>query len=343
MTSPLDPQVLDELGLGGAALAAAGSTEWPASDVDSAKGVGAALALTLATLPAGEPMAPLLLPALERLGISVSSAPAEPRILEFTSDGPLVVRSPRADAGAVLQLPEHPNAVSLDLRASGPFTLTSAGRTVLLVPGEEALEIHEVVEPVALAPLEPFAAPVMDWLQSCSDPWLAQQVRPLAEAGDTWSTSVAAGMLARLLERSGSSRDRVAALLAGQVDPELARPRLWARSLLPRQIETIERLALSEVDLLFADLELAEQVVDESEPGWPEAWVRLCHSRDDLEGIALLLREAGHSSRVDIALDNLDREGRRVHAGLHLQRLPDDERMTRAALRDPFAWWGAAL
>jgi hypothetical protein len=330
----MNDRELESLGLAGLVLAEADVLAWPPAQVGEAKGLREAI--TLAALALGSATAPIAHPALDHADLAAGVFTVEPRILEFSSQAPVEVRTIGSPEGLVRQ--DHPTVAVVDTRHSGPFVVSTARGTVLLVPGTRGLEIREVVQPLAVAPLAEISAPLADWLKTCSDPWLKQQLAPLVEAGDGWSTGVAAGMLARLLE---PSRPRIEALRRGVVDPELAAPRRWVRALPAEALHTLERLALAEIDILHADLEQLEGAVDGDAPGWPVDWIAACRSRDDLEGVALLLREAGRGEGVERALGRVDRTGRRLHAGIPLRRIPRDERLTRAAQRDAEAWWGA--
>lgn len=335
MTDRIDEKLLAELGLANAQLVDAEPLAWPESDFGAASGLSAAV--TLAMLAAGARTAPVAHPGLAQAGLTAAYSIDAPRLLELASDGAIQVRASPAAADAVLQSPEHPHLAWLDLTRSGPVAITTSRLTVLVVPGERGLLVREVLPPDA-----PVVAPLAEWLASCSDPWLVEQVQPLASDGDDWSTGVAAGMLARLVEPAHLGRDRMAALVAGRVDPELARPRQWARSLSPAAAATLERHAVVRAQALLSPLVAVEPRIDEDAPRWPAEWVALCRSRDDLEGVTILLHEAGRGERLEAALAPVDDLGRRVAAGVPLRRVPRDERLRRAALNDPDAWWGLA-
>lgn len=329
MTDRIDDIPLDELGLAGAQFDLAEPLAWPESDVGAASGVGAAL--TLAALAAGAPTAPLAHPALARAGLTAAYALDDRRLIELASDEPIVVRATtRAAADALLRSPEHPQVAYLDLARCGPVRVSTSRRTLLLVPGEQVLELREVRAAAA-----PITAPLAKWLAACSDAWVASQVQPLANAGDDWSVGVAAGLFARLVEPAALSAERRAALLAGHVDPELAAPRQWARALSRAAATTLEQQAVDRAESLVPALARLEA-------GDRGDWVAICHSRDDLEGVALLLHEAGSGERLAPALERLDRAGRSARAGVPLAQVPRDERLRRAGLRDPDAWWGLA-
>ncbi|MCL4821789.1 MAG: hypothetical protein KJ067_21865 [Vicinamibacteria bacterium] len=333
MTDRIDERLLAELGIADARLVDAEPLAWPESDVGAASGLGAAV--TLAMLAAGARTAPVAHPGLAEAGLTAAYAIDAPRLIELASEGPITVRASPDGADAVLQSPEHPNVAWLDLFRSGPVAVTTSRLTLLVVPGEKGLLLREVVPPDA-----PLEAPLADWLASCSDPWLVEQLRPLARDG--WSAAVAAGMLARLVEPRHLGHERLTALVAGRVDPELARPRQWARSLSPAAVATLERRAVERAQSLLSPLVALEPRIDDDAPDWPAEWVALCRSRDDLEGVTILLHEAGRGERLEAALAPVDDLGRRVAAGVPLRRVPRDERLRRAALNDPDAWWGLA-
>jgi hypothetical protein len=72
-----------------------------------------------------------------------------------------------------------------------------------------------------------------------------------------------------------------------------------------------------------------------------EAWRALCHERDDLEGVRVLLREAGAGGQLEEALRETDASGRAVRFSWPREVDVDDERLRRAALSNPGAWWGS--
>ncbi len=178
-------------------------------------------------------------------------------------------------------------------------------------------------------------------MRSSRDGWLQAQAARTLETRGSWSVCVAAGQHGRLADPAafGDPRAIVEAQLRGDAPGWLSAPRRWVRSLEPEQVSTMSRLALAEVDRLseLADhLERADPEADE----WLEDWRRLCYARDDLEGVRVLLAERGVSADVDAHVATLDRAGRSLRVAAPLARLGRDERLRRASLADPDAWWG---
>ena len=129
------------------------------------------------------------------------------------------------------------------------------------------------------------------------------------------------------------------AQIRGEVQDGLATPRRWVRSLEPEQVSTMGRLALAEAERLGEAAGHLERSDPESD-AWRDEWRQLCHRRDDLEGVRVLLAERGASQALDSHLAAVDRAGRALRMSAPLARLGPDERLRRARLADPDAWWG---
>ena len=243
--------------------------------------------------------------------------------------------------GRTFQPEKEPNVAWVDASRSGPFLVeTGSGRLLCFVERGQ-LNLVAVSAPVALAPLAKIAEPADGWMRSSRDGWVAEQAARTLETGGAWSVCVAAGQHARLADAAayGDPKDTVEAQLRGESPGWLAAPRRWARSLAEVQVSTMSRLALAEVDRLGEvadDLERSDPETD----AWREDWRRLCHARDDLEGVRVLLAERGASNDLDAHVAALDRAGRSLRMAAPLARLGRDERLRRARLADPDAWWG---
>jgi hypothetical protein len=148
-------------------------------------------------------------------------------------------------------------------------------------------------------------------------------------------------MYARLLEVGPArAREVVERALAGRPDPEVARARVWARSLTQEQISALEELAVAEIDWLHTLLQRIEAEPGPAKDGWRDTALVLCHARDDVEGVRLLLREAGAGKRLETALAALDEPARALVESLAATEPLDDERLRRVAAADHSAWWG---
>ena len=70
-------------------------------------------------------------------------------------------------------------------------------------------------------------------------------------------------------------------------------------------------------------------------------WQALCWDRDDVDGIRVLLREAGAGEALTSALRALDETGRAVRFSWPSDVDVHDERLQRISEADPGAWWGS--
>lgn len=185
-------------------------------------------------------------------------------------------------------------------------------------------------------------APIATWTESTTDPWMALELAERQTPGSAWSQVVAAGLYVRLLEPPlAVIRETVTAMAEGRPSPgraELGAPVLWFAELSAMELDEVERLALSEVDLALAILDrlLATSDADIQQ----EEFAELCRSRDDLEGVLVLLetRARGHGIREALrAVDEVAEELR--DEGLSP---PLDERFRRVGRWSEDAWWALA-
>jgi hypothetical protein len=103
----------------------------------------------------------------------------------------------------------------------------------------------------------------------------------------------------------------------------------------------MQELARAEADRLELMVgEVADSVLPE-EGAWQREWLDVCHGRDDLEGVCILLREIEADAPVIRRVEQLDRAGRVVRSILPRTFVPSDERTRRAAQLTPNAWWAA--
>jgi hypothetical protein len=183
-------------------------------------------------------------------------------------------------------------------------------------------------------------SPVRDWCRNSGDEWLTRLLlERLDSIGGSWEEAVAVGTYARLRRRPREeTRAAIDSILAGGVDEDLARPRRWARSLSAEQVRTIEDLGFSVIERLQGEIEDLGRSVDESDPRWRAAFMRICRERDDLAGIQLVLVDAGTAEDFSSALSNLDEQAGRLAGRLGTTKIPD-VRLRRVALAEPGAWW----
>lgn len=222
------------------------------------------------------------------------------------------------------------------LQQTGRFLIETASGTPLVVGWREAGVL--LLRPVYAWP----GPPVEEWTVNTQDTWMQGQLRQ--ELGsDAWMRTSLAGQLARLCE---PERKDVAALIASGRLRELVEevelsPRRWARALDLVARQSLEQQAVRRAQALADDL---ADLFDTLSADMSEAsanWVRLCHRRDDIESVRVLLREAGSVEMLEAALEAADRSGRAIRINLDASISAADERLRRVALGDPAAWWGS--
>ncbi len=325
-------ELLAELGLSGLELGEVEVVDLPEGLVGQAMGIP-----TLAELRT-RVMAPMALAVLTAVGIQGHVSPEGSRVVKFLSPSPgepLIVRAlARSGAGGVIPS-DDADVVWVDLRAAEAFLLEGGGRRVVCLVEGDRLLVREVAPAVALEPLA--AIPVPEgWLGMSSDAWVNEQVAERLAVGDSWSVGVAAGMQARLVQPARPVAP------GGVLEASITRPRAWARALPAAEASTLERLALAEVDRLNGLLDELAALPADADPSaeWRSDWLRACESRDDLEGMRLLLFEAGRAEALSQQLALVDRAGSSLRMRAPLASVPPGERLRRARLMDPDAWWG---
>ncbi len=222
------------------------------------------------------------------------------------------------------------------LQQAGRFLIESIGGTPMVVGWRDTGAL--VLQPVYAWP----GPPVEEWTVKTQDSWMQAQLAATPDA-DAWSRTTLAGQLARLCEPD--TRDVAALIASGRLqdlvsEVELA-PRRWARTLGAPAREALEQQAMRRAEALGDDLTDLFDTLSADMSEASQAWARLCHRRDDLEGVRLLLREAGAGSALDAVLDEADRMGRAIRINLTGAVTATDERLRRVALGDPSAWWGS--
>jgi hypothetical protein len=264
-----------------------------------------------------------------------------PEVVRFEAgpDVTLTVLSQSGESDALWQA--GAGIVYANLSGSGALALEGPpGRAIVLLAEEAGLAVIECIRP-----LESEAArlviPVEDWLEG-TDAWLQARVRERRGLDDPWEDVACAGMLARLVQLDpAATRATVEAHLMGRPDPVLSRPRAWIRGHGTELARELEGLAVSRIEELLQVLEALDDPLEPSDPAWRRDLLLLCQGRDDLEGVRLLMEEAGAAGPLGSVVAALDRK-----AGPFVRSLPahvgfDDEQIRRAAALDPEAWWAS--
>lgn len=256
-------------------------------------------------------------------------------------DGLRLASSGRALPGIL----EREGTIAFDLRVfRGQAVARPGGRAAAVIlrlgPGttsELELELKEAGDPDAPRPLP--APDLAPWIGD--DAWLAASVAARLRAGTPIEVAQAVGEVWRLRRRRPEAvREHLAALLAGRPVAALDPPRAWAGGLSAEDRDQLERRGLVAVELLETQLDDALDEADVDDPSWQRRLLGLCHRRDALEGLVLVLQGAGGGAALTTALAELDDRGQAVFGGLRDWPAPaDDERLRRAAELDPDAWW----
>lgn len=260
-------------------------------------------------------------------------------LLEWAADTPVRVRDT-----AAASIDAARSQLRVALRRAGRFLVESLEGVplVLGIVDDDSL---------SLAPVSAWPAPPLDhWIGPMTDEWLQSTVARALPGADAWTRTALAGAIARLTATAPpdvADAAGVGPLEAGSplallrrvsASPAVAGPRSWARSLGRAELASIEEHARRRAIALEHDLDDLQALIPTEGGDAREAWTRLCLRRDDLEGVRVLLHEAGAGERLDEALRDTDRAGRSLR--LTLSVTVDDERLRRVALGDPGAWWG---
>ncbi len=348
MTRFLTEDQLEALGLAAARLGESVTLAWPEEGVAHGRGLGDAVIGVTAILSinyAGIHFGAASVPLAEPLRISIDQAEEDHRILKVTgpADAPGDVRMlPPASGGtapggpAWARDPRDPATVLLDLRpaaAAGGTILLPSGEGLLIVAAPTGLEVTRIHGEPSLPPFAEIRSPVADWIASHHAPWLRQEIQARLERADHWQHAVAVGLFARHAVPS----DRGALDATTQAD--LVRPRLWAYRLAPAQVQTMALLLRAEVERLLAGVDELAAAMACDDPRWRAELVRLCHGRDDIEGVRILLNQAGAGDAVAPVVDLLDENGASLVRSLPVALSIDDARLREVARFDPTAWW----
>jgi hypothetical protein len=338
---------MKELGISVDRLGPSEGHSWPELPAGEAKGVVAKVTLA-AVLSGTTPMNPAAIPTLEQIGIRVESADRAPWNVRLSTSSPddlLAVRVIGRVEGALLIQSDKPDEAAVDLRKAGSV-LISASRGEVMASADTDGVTFWAISGFTIEPAATVEAPALRWLSEADsdDQWLRSEVSQLLQRGGTWANVVAAALVARYLEPASTAvaKQWLQATLACQAVPALAAPRQWARQLQPMQLRTVQELARAEATRLALMLdEVAETAVPDDGP-WQGVWLDVCHSRDDLEGVRILLREVDAAEALQRPLTRLDRTGRMVRSVLPGAFVPRDERIRRANKVSPDSWWSTA-
>jgi len=142
-----------------------------------------------------------------------------------------------------------------------------------------------------------------------------------------WDQTTAAGRVARGFEPDASEADAIPA-------------RRWLRTITADQRALIERFAIVRAGGVEAQLARIQDGLG-VDLQLDFAWQGICWDRDDLEGLRVLLGEAGAGHALVAALRAVDAIGRAVRFSWPSEVDVHDDRLQRVSEADPGAWWGS--
>jgi len=303
-------------------------------------------AVTLAALATRADFSPTYIKAAEHVTARLEICATDPHVVKVIDDtgGDVLVRSARPSGEWEYRDPNDPSTVFMDLSHVTVATVTMAdGRGIVMGLEGGTLFLAEFYpQRDAARPLGEVRAPLTDWAADCDDTWLTIELVRRGKLADSWEHAVGVGLYARFYEPPiHAVRATAERLLAGHVDDAILRPRRWARVVSSDELATLETLALAVMGRAAKAIGELQEAMSPSEQSWQDALFSVCTERDDLECIRLLLVEAKAGQRVTAGLDTLDRQGRSLLASIPGVISFPDERLMRAKLADPEAWWTA--
>jgi hypothetical protein len=282
-------------------------------------------------------------PAVEEAGFRVARVRVAPSVLVVTT-GDAALRlhaSERARARVRIAGNEaFVEAAGID----GIVFERESGAALSLFVKETEIILRPIFRriPVETPPL--VASDARAWARATGDPWVEAEVADALAREGALAAAIAAGIVARfrpLPPAREARRASVESILAGRPEPEEAAPeRAWVRALSEEARGAIERLGLAAADLLAGELDALGAEPRENDPAWRAGMAAVFRERDDLEGVRVLLAEAGAGASLARALARVDALGREL-----LRALPrwagagKDERLRRAVAINPEGWW----
>ncbi len=274
-------------------------------------------------------------PVMDALGLQIAVDPAVGQ-LRVISGGSGAFQVRPGLRGTHAEAADEAGIARVTLQQAGRFLIESLSGTPLVIGWRDAGALW--LRPVYAWP----SPPLEEWTVKTQDTWM-QGCLTDAPGTDGWTRTSLAGQLTRLCEPE--ARDVAALIAAGRLqdlvsEAELA-PRRWARALAPAARQALEQQAVRRAETLGDDLADLFDTLSADMAEASASWARLCHRRDDLESVRVLLREADAGGDLDAALEATDRTGRAIRINLTADVAVTDERLRRVALGDPSAWWGS--
>jgi len=328
------PAELRALGLEGSTLEGTAFLPWPEDAAGRGAGrpvaaVGLAALLSGASVPqfavVGLPFAP---------GTGVQLDVAANRIVRIrVPEGQAMDVLTTGGSGTWGQPPGEPSTTYVDLAQSGPVALT--------LPGDEILVLRATDSGLAIEDRTP-AVLSEAWLRGRLDSWLVAEMRSQLARADTWGRAAALGAYTRLALDTREAR-RVAQELVtgGATGPSTVRR--WALTLSAEHLGELVDQASARVASMEATVAQLGERMAPREEAWVGELAALFLEREAVEGVSMVLHEAGADSRLREALDALDQKAEALIDSIPVVLRIDDEHLRRAAGTDPTAWWARLL
>jgi len=267
------------------------------------------------------------------------------------SADPLIVRSDAlASAGLTARFDDATRTLLLSapedlafrvIAVPAPAASPLVTRATLAAGEPASFVLAGATGPLAVASVDPRSlqfSVVHGWPAPPVEAWLAtidRSDRAVLDSGaearasaSRWEQTQAAGRIARLMRAPGSAGAAVEA-------------RRWLRGIEPGPRALIERFAVVCARTLAARLARLQTSLQPDDDSLEETWAWACWERDDLEGLRVLLREAGAGAALGAALQEPDATGRAVRFSWPSGIDVHDERLQRVSEGDPGAWWGS--
>ncbi len=211
------------------------------------------------------------------------------------------------------------------------------GLVVVLVLEDGHLRRHQEfeIQGESVPPFEEVHVDLAPFIARVEDEWLKALIVS-HDVDDTFARVVGLGLFRRYYSIT-CSREKKREIVLRMLEGGWQHPAdEWSRHLTPGQVRTIEDLACAAANDLRREVLEVGETFSVFDPDSVVAWVRVCHERDDLEGVLWLLPQA---EALRTVLRELDAAARREAVAIPPGLARHDERLRRAAMIDWEAWW----
>ena len=271
-------------------------------------------------------------------GWDLQVTPGEPYAWHLSAPGPerpaVFLEDARAEEpDCVLIEEEDPLTAHFDLRAAGRFGFLLPGGRGVVIDARKPQPVVSFSSGTRAVQADLPQPKVQSWLGDEVPLWLADV---LAESDNAFRKVANAGTWVRLRlltrEQLASFKSQI---VMGQRDPRFESARSWATRWTVQQSEAVELAATKR--LVELDCTLAQGGAQHDSP------CQLLLARDDLESVRLLLALRGEATPFEGELRRFDAHGYAAFAEMAgVAQCADNERLRRARVIDPDAWWALA-